>query len=356
MARADLLLDLVRAGTTGNRLLFRKSLEALIVEERAKQHHVLADRLAAHLNADGPANAGSSPPLGRRNGPVVEAFHEIYPERRLEDLVLPASVANAGRELVEEFRRTDLLRAYNLEPRHRVLLTGPPGNGKTSLAEALATELAVPLFAVRYESVIASYLGETAVRLSRLFDEARARRCVLFFDEFDVVGKERGDVHETGEIKRVVSSLLLQIDDLPSHVVVVTATNHPELLDRAVWRRFQIRLNLPTPTLSLAEEWFCRFEKRLGENLGYRPATLAKRLKGLSFSELEQFALDVQRQYVLTLPDCDVRAIVAERLKQWRSRSSAPAPETKRNSAPAPRHIDLTDDIAAASQSPPGAV
>ena len=123
----------------------------------------------------------------------------MYPERRMGDLVLPASVANAARELVEEFRRADLLRAHNLEPRHRVLLTGPPGNGKTSFAEAFATELAVPLFAVRYESVIASYLGETAVRLSRLFDEVRTRRCVLFFDEFDVVGKERGDVHETGE-------------------------------------------------------------------------------------------------------------------------------------------------------------
>ena len=247
MARADLLLDLVRAGARGDRPLFRKSLEALVTEERAKQHHVLADRLAAHLNAGDLPNAGASPSpahgrpgqaLTRRNGPVAGSFHELYPERRLGDLVLPASVASAGRELVEEFRRADLLRAHNLEPRHRVLLTGPPGNGKTSLAEAFATELAVPLFAVRYESVIASYLGETAVRLSRLFDEVRTRRCVLFFDEFDVVGKERGDVHETGEIKRVVSSLLLQIDDLPSHVVVITATNHPELLDRAVWRRF----------------------------------------------------------------------------------------------------------------------
>ena len=201
MARADLLLDLVRAGARGDQPLFRKSLEALVTEERAKQHHVLADRLAAHLNAGAspsPAHGRPGQALTRRNGPAAGSFHELYPERRLGDLVLPASVANAGRELVEEFRRADLLRAHNLEPRHRVLLTGPPGNGKTSLAEAFATELAVPLFAVRYESVIASYLGETAVRLSRLFDEVRTRRCVLFFDEFDVVGKERGDVHETG--------------------------------------------------------------------------------------------------------------------------------------------------------------
>ena len=321
MARADLLLDLVRSGARGDQRLFRRALEALVTEERAKQHHVLADRLASHLNSAGPPTA--SPPMTSRNrtGPSAGPFHEMHPHRRLRDLVLPRSVVAACQELIEEFRRTDLLRAHNLEPRHRVLLTGPPGNGKTSLAEALATELAVPLLAVRYESVIASYLGETAVRLSRLFEEVRTRRCVLFFDEFDVVGKERGDVHETGEIKRVVSSLLLQIDDLPSHVVVVTATNHPELLDRAVWRRFQLRLSLPPPTLPLAEEWFRRFEMRLGAPLGWQPAALAKHLKGLSFSELEQFALDVQRQYVLTVPDHDMRAIVMARLKQWRDRS-----------------------------------
>jgi AAA+ superfamily predicted ATPase len=180
--------------------------------------------------------------------------------------------------------------------------------------------LAVPLLVVRYESVIASYLGETAVRFSRLFEQVRTQRCVLFFDEFDVVGKERGDVHETGEIKRVVSSLLLQVDALPSHVVVVTATNHPELLDRAVWRRFQVRLQLPPPTAVQVQEWFRRFEERLGAKLPTAPSTIAKKLKGLSYSEIEQFGLDVQRRYVLGLPDADLRRIVEERLKQWEER------------------------------------
>ncbi|MCD6170124.1 MAG: AAA family ATPase, partial [Candidatus Latescibacteria bacterium] len=169
--------------------------------------------------------------------------------------------------------------------------------------------------------------GETAVRLSRLFEQVRSRHCVLFFDEFDVVGKERGDIHETGEIKRVVSSLLLQIDDLPSHVVVVTATNHPELLDRAVWRRFQLRLHLPPPSLALAQEWFRRLEQRMDTKLGYSPVTLAKKLKGLSFSELEQFGLDVYRQYVLRLPDADLRNIVSGCLKQWQHRFSLKADE-----------------------------
>src|SRR5262249_50918218 len=152
--------------------------------------------------------------------------------------------------------RVEILRSYGLEPRHRVLLAGAPGNGKTSLAEGLAQAMMVPLIVPRYDGLIASYLGETASRLRKLFDHFRTKACVLFFDEFDTLGKERGDEHETGEIKRVVSSLLLQIDDLPSHVVVVTATNHPELLDRAVWRRFQLRFELPAPNRAQIEAYF----------------------------------------------------------------------------------------------------
>lgn len=316
MARADLLLKLVEGGARGDSVLFQTTLEALVAEERAKQHHILADRLAAHLVVGSPSTAKAPLSAMRRNGTPSDLLHELKPSRSLDDLVLSQKTVKACQEVIEEYSRADLLRAHNLEPRHRILLTGPPGNGKTSLAEALATELALPLLSVRYEAVITSYLGETALRLAQLFDYVRARRCVLFFDEFDVVGKERGDIHETGEIKRVVSSLLVQIDRLPSHVVVITATNHPELLDRAVWRRFQLRLELAPPSPALARDWFHRFANRLGASIGYKPETLARRLKGLSYSELEQFSLDVQRQYVLNLPGGDVREIISDRLKQ----------------------------------------
>lgn len=324
MARADLLLDLVKGGARGDQELFKQALAALITEERAKHHDILADRLTAYLGNNG--NTVTSPMAPRRNGLTPAPLYEGTAVRQLRDLVLPSEVERASRELIEEHGRAELLQAYNLEPRHRVLLIGPPGNGKTTLAEALATELAVPYMVVRYEAVIASYLGETAVRLARLFDEVRTRRCVLFFDELDVVGKERGDIHETGEIKRVVSSLLLQIDELPSTVVVVAASNHPELLDRAVWRRFQLRLRLPNPSQVAAQEWFRHFEERVGTQLGYAPSTLARRLKGLSFSELEQFSLDALRQHVLRLPEDDMKSVVKGRLEQWESRASVPAP------------------------------
>jgi SpoVK/Ycf46/Vps4 family AAA+-type ATPase len=159
---------------------------------------------------------------------------EIVPRRRLDDLVLPEITKLAASQLIEEQHRASVLRSHSLEPRHSALLVGPPGNGKTSLAEAIAEALAVPMFIVRYETMIGSFLGETAGRLKRVFDYALTTPCVLFFDEFDAVGKERGDTHETGEIKRVVTSLLMQIDDLPSYVVVIAATNHAELLDRGL--------------------------------------------------------------------------------------------------------------------------
>lgn len=319
MARADLIVNLVRAGAQGDQGLFRSTVEAIAAEERAKQHNQLADRLEENLRAT---------TTRHKIAEVVRSFdgghggllYEVEARRNLSSIYLPDDAHTGMLELVEEQQRKDILRSHGLEPRHRVLLSGPPGNGKTTLAEAIAYELMVPLFVVRYEAVIGSFLGETSSRLKRLFDFVRTHHCVLFFDEFDTLGKERGDTHETGEIKRVVSSLLLQIDALPSHVVVVTATNHAELLDRAVWRRFQLRLNLPEPTTAQKVQWFKRFQERLEVPLGITPETLATRLPSNSFSDLEEFCQDIYRRYVLGLPDSNLREVVKNCLRQWKKR------------------------------------
>ena len=320
MARADLILNLVKAGTQGDQAQFQRTVEALAADERAKHHSILADKLLAQLrsNSNGrhlsPTMSPAKPPAA---GSLIA---EMTPARRLEDMILADETSRVIEDLIEEQHRADLLRSYNLEPRNRVLLAGPPGNGKTSLAEAIADALNVPFIVVRYEGIIGSYLGETAQRIGHVFEHARSRRCVLFFDEFDVVGKERGDTQETGEIKRVVSSLLLQVDAVPSYVVVVTASNHPELLDRAVWRRFQVRLELPMPKQGQIEEWFRRFETRSGQNLGMSARSLALQLKGLSFAEVEDFGIDVLRGIVLSQPTADAKKITGQRLRQWKTR------------------------------------
>ena len=171
--------------------------------------------------------------------------------------------------------------------------------------------------------MIGSYLGETAARLKRVFDYARTTPCVLFFDEFDAIGKERGDTHETGEIKRVVTSLLMQVDDLPSYTILAAATNHPELLDRASWRRFQLRLALPMPDSRARARYIETFAERFNERLGYSPATLAKQLGRISYAEIEQFCLDLQRRHLLSLAEKPLRKIVSEQLRVWTERAKA---------------------------------
>jgi len=321
MARSDLLIELVEAERSGDRARFTALVEAVISEERAKQHHLVADRLSAILTSTGPS--GNELRRDASSAATRDLLHEIVPQRRLDELSLDANVSRPLRELIEEHHRSDLLRSHNLEPRHRVLLAGPPGNGKTSIAEAVAAETMLPLYVARYEGLVSSFLGESASRLDEVFEFVRTRRCVLFFDEFDTIAKERADEHETGEIKRVVSTLLLQIDRLPSHVIVIGATNHSELLDRAAWRRFQLRLGVHGPTRSSAQSFLAALQTRLGGELGLAPRTLADKLKGASFAELEEFALDVRRRYILGLPDANLKSIAQEKVALWQTQAKS---------------------------------
>jgi AAA+ superfamily predicted ATPase len=270
-------------------------------------------------------------PSSMRNGTTVslhdpssaleELLLTIVPQRLLATLILPSRVAQACRELIEEHQRADRLRAGNKEPRHRLMLVGPPGNGKTSLAEAVATELSLPLLVVRYAAVLLPPLDAAAARLQRIFDYAAQQHCVLFLDEFDTIGTEREQALERGDITRVVSSLLLQIDATSSHVIVVAATNHPENLDRAAWRRFQLRLELPSPSRDEVLRWCERLAQRLDFPATVSLPKLASQLTRLSFAELESFSDDIERRLLLADPPIDVGQIVRERLDQWTRRA-----------------------------------
>ena len=318
MARADLILDLIKNSFAGNKYQFKKVVEALIAEERSKQHLQLANRLQAELDA---ILRSADKDLQDRNvtaaavAPVVNNFLQEIPVRKsFDSLILPIEVNKITEMFIEEQFRVDLLRSYGLEPRHKIMLVGKPGTGKTSFAEALAERLMIPLFMVRYDALIGSYLGETAMRLRQLFDFVSTRKCVLFFDEFDTIGKERGDSHELGEIKRVVSSLLLMTDSLPSYTIVIGASNHPELLDRAIWRRFQLRIELPMPDRESIQRWLAMFQKKYSFNFQYSLPKLATELLGNNFGDIETFALTVMRLLVLSLTNRDVKEFVKEKL------------------------------------------
>jgi AAA+ superfamily predicted ATPase len=317
MARADILISMVKSALANDSVSFRKSVEALAAEERFKNHRILADRLNDLLNSQTAQQTKQTPFV--QNG-AKDLLFEITAEKRLSDLIISEENLSLCQEFIEEQHRADLLRSYGVSPRNRLLFVGPPGNGKTSLAEAMAYELLAPLLVIRYDNLIGSYLGETASRLQKVFDVARSRRCVLFLDEFETLGKERGDTRETGEIKRVVSSLLLQIDRLPEHTVVITASNHPELLDTAVWRRFQIKIELKLPTKQQIISFLELFENKTSFCLRKSHGELADKLRGSNFAEIEDFCTDILRQAILQHKHDDPREIVTKRLKSWISR------------------------------------
>jgi SpoVK/Ycf46/Vps4 family AAA+-type ATPase len=321
MARADLICELIKYGLLNDHTNFRKAAEALCAEERAKQHTILANKIQDLLSMEKKQSIERNSTVNIVRGGMNEStlFWEKIPQKRMDNLILPSAVKDICQGMIDEQLKSEILQSYGLEPRNKMLLIGPPGNGKTSLAEAIAEALMVPLLTVRYESIVGAYLGETASKLSKLFEIAKTRKCVLFFDEFETLGKERGDAHETGEIKRVVSSLLMQIDSLPSYVVAIAATNHDTLLDKAAWRRFQVKIEIPKPTRDNLEIFFRHFQEERGFEFGILSSNLAKKTLGLSYAEAEELALEIYRQYVLNIPQDKPKEITSQVLKLWQT-------------------------------------
>ena len=253
VANGKLLRQLIRSGAEGDVDAFRGAAREVIAEERQKQHHVLANDLETILYG-GPRTPTSpavrkltaTVPEDRERGlPLVEVRE---PARGLDDIVL----SPANRQLIEgllgEHNREEILKAHGLRPNDRMLLCGPPGCGKTLTAEVIATELGRPLAIVRTDSVVSSFLGETAANLRKVFDFLVAHPLVALFDEFDALGKERDDPAEHGELRRVVNAVLQMLDAYAGRSILLAATNHDGMLDSAVWRRFDEVLFLRPPT------------------------------------------------------------------------------------------------------------
>lgn len=232
-------------------LAFRRAAQAIIEEEEGKRHSVLAQDLR-RLLASGSSDRLvldemplPEPPKDRDSAvPLVDLE---LPKRHLSDLVLDANLAQSVQGVADEVGQWDLLDAIGVPRRNRLLLYGPPGCGKTSIASALACDLGRVLVTVRVESVISSYLGETAANLNRVMEFASSAPYVVLFDEFDSLGKDRDDPADHGELRRVVNSVLQMIDRYSGPSILVAATNHQQVLDNALWRRFDEIFEVPAP-------------------------------------------------------------------------------------------------------------
>jgi len=172
----------------------------------------------------------------------------LMPDELEPEIILNESIKEKVEDFILSYEKSDLLVSSGLDIPNTLLLYGPPGCGKTKLAHFICKKIGLPLIIARLDSLISSYLGNTAKNIRYLFEYAENNPCILFLDEFDALAKLRDDRHELGELKRVVNSLLQNIDLLNENNILIAATNHEQLLDPAVWRRFNYHMNIKKPT------------------------------------------------------------------------------------------------------------
>lgn len=225
------------------------------------------------------------------------------PELSFEDLLLPEATRRLFAEVHLEHRREDFLIAHGVAPRRTFLFTGPPGCGKSATAEALAEELGRRFAVVNLATVVSSFLGDTAKNLSAIFETASAEPWVVLFDEFDAIGKERADRTDHGELKRVVTAFLQQLDGFAGPSVLVAATNHPTLLDLAVWRRFDEVLEFAPPSVHDARALLRLKLRSIPREKGFDVELVARACKGLSHADITRSVTAAYRSHLLTAPE-----------------------------------------------------
>lgn len=318
------LKRMLRAYRDRDDLAFRRAALEIIEEEEAKHHVQLARELRRLLVGGGTSSYGEpaamAPPPMDRDGEAPLAT-VTWSHRSLSTLTLPPNLDSRIRSLLAEIAHWDSLDKAGVPRRQRLLLHGPPGCGKTSVASALARELGVPLATVRVDSIMSSYLGETGGNLRRVFDYAAHERVVLLFDEFDAVGKDRNDPSDHGELRRVVNAVLQMMESYVGPSLLVAATNHPGNLDSAVWRRFDEVFTIPMPTVPQLQKVMARIL------MGHTDSTvdlrqIAVALKGLPHAAAEKVAFDARRIALLdgrdsaSLSDVE-RAVADVKKRRW---------------------------------------
>lgn len=292
MASSDQLKALIKSHISRDDGQFLSVAMQVAAHEAKLGHGKLAEELREMIDAAkarvGQDVSGKLVAIGsaaKPRGELATLLTVSYPPHRLGDMVLDAVASNQLQRVLKEQRQLTRIKAHGLAPRRKLLLVGPAGTGKTMTASALAGELGIPLFLVRLDSLITKFMGETASKLRQVFDAIADVRGVYFFDEFDAIGSQRAIANDVGEIRRVLNSFLQMIEQDTSNSLIIAATNHAEILDDALFRRFDDIVEYRLPT---TEQVAGLIRSRLGffAPKPFRKDALLGQADGLSHAEI----------------------------------------------------------------------
>lgn len=311
------MINLIKAHCSGSESKFKAALDTLADDEAKKGNLPLSMALKNAYDKDGFSTSSLAPgktmftsqsaytlPQDKDNG--LELLEIVHSTISLKDVALPSNTLEAIHQIIEEQKKADSLISRGISPTNRLLLFGPPGCGKTITAHAIGKELGLDIAYVKLDGLVSSYLGQTGTNIRKIFDYVRNRRIILFLDEFDAIAKKRDDSNELGELKRIVTTLLQNLDTLPSHVMLIAATNHEQLLDAAVWRRFERTILIDYPNDEQRRQLIERNLSRLLPNSHMDIHQAVVLTKGMNGSDIVNFVESLAKRAILDGYEDDV--------------------------------------------------
>ena len=318
MAAAEQIKALIKSHSEGDEARFYSVAMQIAANEAKRGHGKLAQDLRITIDtAKSSTGNRSAIPINRRKGEVSDLLTSIYPKFYLKDMVLDKQIKSSLERILKEQRHTEVIRSHNLEPRRKILLTGPPGCGKTMSAHAIAGELGLPLNVIRLDGLITKYMGESIAKLHLIFETMVNFKGVYFFDEFDSIGSHRNIVNDVGEIKRVLNGFLSYIEQDNSNSLIIAATNLPQTLDNALFRRFDDIVEYKLPDLPQILEVIKRKLAGIKTDRSISYEALAQKALRLSYSEITRACNEAIKEMIINKKDIlcksDLVSFITER-------------------------------------------
>ena len=307
MATANQLKTLIKSHFDDNSEKFNTVALQIAAYEAKLGHVILANDIRKIIDAE-----KFNKPKFRNIDPSLQGLLlEIHPQEHLVDLVVDPQIKKRIERIINEFTYRDKLFRHNLENRRKILFSGHPGTGKTMTASVIANELRLPIYVVLMDKIVTKYMGETSAKLRQIFDYIEDVPAVYLFDEFDAIGGQRGKDNEVGEMRRVLNSFLQFIERDHSDSLIIAATNNLELLDQALFRRFDDVIHYQLPT---DQEKIQLLKNRLNGNISQKDIDLIlPQLTSLSHAEINQACLDAIKESVINevkiSPDLVIKTI-----------------------------------------------